>query len=101
MHDDLVGVEARLVRDRLARVFGRAGQLERLGPVEGCGQAHLAHFFAVDLWGGRKGEEVRFEGLFFGVGWAGRKGGRFTPRRVAFAAAEALALGLPLGFLPV
>ncbi len=45
-----MGVQARLVRDRFARVFGGAGQLERFGPVEGRAEADFADFFAVDLW---------------------------------------------------
>lgn len=34
--DDLVLVEARLMRDSLARVLWRARELEGLGPVEAC-----------------------------------------------------------------
>ena len=89
--DDLAGVEARLVWDRLARVLGRAAQRERLGPVEGGGLALLARLVRVDLC--RKEQAVRMmccsdtpQG-----GWC-----RLTPRRLAFAAALALAEG----FLP-
>lgn len=51
--DDLVGVEARLVRDRFAWVFGGAGQLECFGPVEGRAEADFADFFGVNLWARR------------------------------------------------
>jgi hypothetical protein len=49
VHDDLVVVETGLVGDRLARVFGRAGELEGLGPVEGGGFADFGGFGGVDL----------------------------------------------------
>jgi len=35
MDDDLVLIEARLMRNRLAWVFGSSGELEGLGSVEG------------------------------------------------------------------
>ena len=47
--DDLMGVETRLMRDRLARVFGGARERERLRPVEGGARAYFAHFLRVDL----------------------------------------------------
>lgn len=50
MDDDLVGIETGFMRDRFAGVFGRAGQLERLGSVEGGAEADFADLFAVDLW---------------------------------------------------
>ena len=56
VHDDLVLVEAGLVRDRLARVLGRARGGEGLRAVEGGGQADLALLLAVGL---RKGLSVR------------------------------------------
>jgi hypothetical protein len=40
--DNLVGVEAGLMRDRLAGVLGRPGELKGLGTVEGGGSADLA-----------------------------------------------------------
>lgn len=49
MHDDLVVVQARLVRDGLAGVFWGTGELEGLGAVEGRGEADFADFFRVDL----------------------------------------------------
>ena len=49
MDDDLAGIEARLVRDRLARVAGRARERERLGAVEGGAVALLADLVRIDL----------------------------------------------------
>lgn len=46
--DHLVGVEPRLMRDRLARVLGRPRQLQRLGAVERCRPADLAGFVRLD-----------------------------------------------------
>lgn len=39
------------MRDRFAGVFGGAGELEGLGPVEGRAEPDFADFFAVDLCG--------------------------------------------------
>ena len=50
MHYDLAGIEARLVWDALARVFGRARERERLGSVEGGGFANFARLVRVDLF---------------------------------------------------
>ena len=47
--DDLGGIEAGLVGDALARILGRARQLERLGLVEGGAKANLADLVRVDL----------------------------------------------------
>ena len=47
--DDFVIVESGFMRDRFARVLGRAGQLQGLGSVEGCGEANLADFLGVYL----------------------------------------------------
>ncbi len=49
VQDDLVLVERRRRRHRLAQVLGPARQAQRLGPVEGGRQAHLAHLAAMDL----------------------------------------------------
>ena len=49
MHNDLAGIESRLVRDALARVLGRAGEGEGLWPVEGGGFALFARLVRVDL----------------------------------------------------
>lgn len=49
MDDDLGGIEARLMGDRLARVLGRARELEGLRAVEGGAVAHLADLVRVDL----------------------------------------------------
>ena len=37
------------MRDRFARVFGRAGELERLGSMERGREADFAGFLGVDL----------------------------------------------------
>lgn len=50
VHDDLVLIEARQVRDRLAGVLGRARQLQGLGTVEGVAQADLAGLVAGGLF---------------------------------------------------
>jgi hypothetical protein len=50
MHDDLAGIEARLVWDALARVFWRAREREGLGSVEGGGFANFARLVRVDLF---------------------------------------------------
>lgn len=50
MDDDLRGIEARLMRDRLARVFRGAGECEGLGPVEGGALALFADLVRVDLF---------------------------------------------------
>lgn len=42
-------IETRKVRDRLAGVLGRAGQLQGLGTVEAVAQADLAGLLAVGL----------------------------------------------------
>ena len=47
--DDFVVVEARLMRDGFARVFGRPGELERLGSVEGGCQADFSRLFGMGL----------------------------------------------------
>ena len=49
MHEDFVVVEASLMRDGFARVFGRARENEGLGSVESGGCADLAGFLGVDL----------------------------------------------------
>jgi hypothetical protein len=48
--DDLVLIEARKVRNRLAGVLGRAGKLQGLGTVEAVAQADLAGLVAVGLY---------------------------------------------------
>ena len=48
--DDLAGIETRNVRDRLARILGRAGQRKRLGLVEGGVRANFADLVRVDLF---------------------------------------------------
>ena len=42
-------VQPGLMGHGFAGVFGRARELERLGPVEGCGEADLAVFLLVVL----------------------------------------------------
>lgn len=54
VNDDLLGIEARLMGHRLARVLGSAGQAEGLGAVEGRVQADLANLVRVDLFVGNK-----------------------------------------------
>ena len=49
VHDDLVLIKTGHVRDRLARVLGRTGQLQSLGAVEGVAQADLASLLGVGL----------------------------------------------------
>jgi hypothetical protein len=49
IEDDLVGVEARKVRDGLAGVLGGPGQLKSLGAVEGGGGADLASLVRLDV----------------------------------------------------
>ena len=50
VNDDFVLIEARDMRDGLAGVFGRAGELECLGAVEGRREADLADFVRVHLY---------------------------------------------------
>lgn len=57
MDDDLVGVQAGLVGDRLARVLGGARDHEGLWAMEGGSQADLALLLAVGLEG-REGIHV-------------------------------------------
>lgn len=47
--DDFVVIQASLMRDGFARVFGRAGELERLGSVEGGCEADFTGFLRVGL----------------------------------------------------
>ena len=49
MHDDLVLIEAGLVRDRLARVLGGTRQLQSLGTVEAGREPDLAGLVGVNL----------------------------------------------------
>jgi hypothetical protein len=56
--DDLVLIETRKVRDRLAGVLGRAGQLQGLGTVEAVAQADLAGLLAVGTLEGSLGGRV-------------------------------------------
>jgi hypothetical protein len=56
--DDLAGIEARLMRDRLARVLWCARELERLGAVEGSACAHFADLVRVDLYMRRTGRQM-------------------------------------------
>jgi hypothetical protein len=48
--DDLVLIEARLMRNGLSWVFGRPGELEGLGTVESCRETDLADFVRVRLF---------------------------------------------------
>ena len=50
VHDDLRRIEARLLRDALARVLGRTRECEGLGPVEGGRCADFADLVRVDLF---------------------------------------------------
>jgi hypothetical protein len=47
--DDFVLIEARLMRNGLSWVFGRTGELEGLGLVEGCRKTDLANLVRVRL----------------------------------------------------
>jgi len=47
--DDLVLIEARLMRNGLSWVFGRPGELEGLGTVESCRKTDLADLVRVGL----------------------------------------------------
>ena len=47
--NDLVLIEAGNVRNRLAGVLGRSGELKGLGAVEGRRETDLADFLGVDL----------------------------------------------------
>jgi hypothetical protein len=47
--DDLVFIEARLMGNRLSWVFGRPGELEGLGSVEGGRETDLANLVRVRL----------------------------------------------------
>lgn len=49
VHNDLVLIKARKVRNRLAGVLGRAGKLQSLRTVEAVAQADLAGLVAVGL----------------------------------------------------
>lgn len=80
--DDLVLVEAGLVGDALARVLWCAGELKGLRAVEGGRQANLADLVRVDL---KRPSAMGVLTRHYCV---------LTPRRVALAAAEALAEGL-------
>ncbi len=71
MDDDLVLVEARQVRDRLAGELGVAGQRQRLGLVEGGAQADLALL---------RGVSTLESGLGGGVGLLGALGGSYIQR---------------------
>ena len=57
MHNHFARIQARLVWDRLARVFGRAAERERLGAVEGGGFALFARLVRVDLFMRRTGRQ--------------------------------------------
>lgn len=70
--DDLVLVEARQVRDRLAGELGVAGQRQRLGLVEGGAQADLALLLGVSSLESSLGG---------GVGLLGALGGSYIQRR--------------------
>ena len=48
--DNLVLIEARLMRNGLSWVFGRPGELEGLGTVESCRKTDLADLVGVRLW---------------------------------------------------
>ena len=50
MDNDLVLIEAWLMRYGLAWVLGCAGEFERLGTVEGGAGAHFADFLRIDLF---------------------------------------------------
>lgn len=69
--DDLVLVEARQVRDRLAGKLGVAGQRQRLGLVKGGAQADLALLRRVS---------TLESGLGGGVGLLGALGGSYIQR---------------------
>lgn len=50
VYDDLVFIQARLVRDRLPGVFGLAGELESLGSMECCRETDLPHLASMYLY---------------------------------------------------
>ena len=77
------------MRNRFSRIFRGAGKLQGLGAVEGCGETDFADLVRIDLNVFKSVEEFR----------SGETHERRTPLRVAFAAAEVLALGfLPFDF---
>ena len=82
------------VRDRLARVLGRARQLERLGPVEGGRRADLALLVRVDL---DEGAPSRISCRPRRYALAETRKRVLTPFSAAFAAALALLWPLALG----
>ena len=82
--DDLMMIQAGLMRDRFARVFWRSGKLEGLRSMESGGEADFTGFFGVDLEEGPLGKSP-----------LRNRGGQFTPLSAAFDAALALALCFP------
>jgi hypothetical protein len=87
VNDDLSGIETRLRWDRLARVLGRAREGEGLWEVERRALSDFGDLVRVDLLcrkqAVRRWDSDTPQGMEM-----------LTPRRVAFAAAEAFAEGL-------
>lgn len=89
--DNLAGIETGLRWDRLAGVFGRAREREGLGKVERGVLPDLLRLVRVDLlYENRPSESCSSDTPLDDHG-----GLVLTPRRVALAAAEAFAEGLP------
>lgn len=88
VQDHLVSVEARLMRDRLARVLGRPRQLQSLGAVERCRPADLANFVRLNQKKNILRQHRRSVGDF------NRISRTLTPLRTALAAALACFEGL-------
>jgi len=69
VEEDLGGIETSIILDSLARVLGRAAQLESLGAVERSRQSDLLHFVRVDAFERAFGSSVGLllvAGLAFG-----------------------------------
>ena len=90
MNNDFRRIEAGLVRDRFTRILGCAREREGFRAVEGGGLADFADLVRIDLCDrpSDDGSSDTPQGELVVL---------LTPRRVAFAAALALAEGL-LGF---
>lgn len=89
VHDHLTGIEARLVRNRFSRIFGRTGESKGLGAVEAGGFALFPRLVRIDLYMRDRPSDDGSSDTPQG------ESGGLTPRRVDFAAALALAEGLP------
>lgn len=86
VNNHLVVVETGLMRDRLAGIFGRSGELEGLWSVERCRCADLVDLVRVHLDGSSALRSYHSSWLVVSV--------CLTPFNTALAAAPALALGL-------